>query len=563
MLNFRGFYHAKNALFKNYAYENSFLARDLLLEKYQNEKNEKFIRNGLNLMKKDWNDSFGLNIWAEKLPHKKAIITEQTAISYLELHNRSNQLAAVLQKKGLNAGDSILLFMPNCIEYTIVFFAAVKLHLNIALANALYKNSELIPLIQATNPKFAFVINRKEAEQLQSTDQELTAICVPELLNTLENSELSDQTIQFPSEEPKDACIYISTSGSTGKPKVISNSYKSEYINASLYVDTMQVTEEDVILTALPATHRFGMAAMLGNCIKGATAILVPKFRAANMLALIEKYRVSVQYGVPTMFLKEIETYESAETIPDISSLRTGVVAGANCSEDLFKWFENHTRCRLLNCYGTSEIGGLTMVNYNDPDIVRHHTCGQVLRDAVIEIIDCQGNVLPNGKKGEVICYVPWVMNGYVGEPELTANMFDERGYFLTGDIGKLDENGNLIISGRKKDLIIRGGYNIFPAELEHALRNLPDIQEACVMGYKDCILGERIVAFVNSIDKNASEEKTVQELSNHIAKYKLPDHIFYMEEIPKLPNGKFDCLRLKAFIKEKKLCTLKKKCKQ
>ena len=502
-------------------------------------------------MKKNLNYCFGLDIQAEKQPYKKAIITEQASISYLELQESSFRLAGALQNKGMKNGDTILIFMPNCIEYAIVFFAAVRLNLNITLANALYKCSELGPLIRTAHPKLAFVMDDKEATLLHSADQGLDVICVPAFLKQFYKEDTSGVPSFSCQPGPDHACICISTSGSTGKPKIVSNSYENEMVNASLYVERLLVTEDDVILTALPATQRFGLAAMLGSCLKGASLVLVHGFHAAAMLSLIERYHVSVQYGVPTIYLKEIKAFEAAETAPDISSLRTGVVAGANCSKEIFRWFDEHIGCRLLNCYGTSEIGGLAMVKYDATEDVRYHTCGDVLRDAVIEITDQEGRILPAGETGGIICRVPWVMNGYAGEPELTARMFDEEGFFLTGDIGRLDEEGHLILSGRKKDMIIRGGYNIFPAELEQALLNLPSVLEACVMGYPDALLGERIFAFVKPAADSVQEEKMRQELARHIARYKLPDHILYVEKIPKLPGGKFDYSTLRSYLEK------------
>ena len=192
------------------------------------------------------------------------------------------------------------------------------------------------------------------------------------------------------------------------------------------------------------------------------------------------------------------------------------------------------------------------MVEYNSSCQERYSSCGRIFDGARIEIVDKNGQPLPCGKYGEIVCSVPWGMDEYVGEPELTAQMFDSQNRFLTGDIGKLDEAGNLIISGRKKDMIIRGGYNIFPAEVELALLKHPDISEASVIGYRDQYLGERICAFVKTKEGVPKEPEDLRaQLEQHIAKYKLPDRIMFVDEIPRLANGKNNYPAMSALLQE------------
>ena len=506
-------------------------------------------------MKKKSNDCFGLDRWAGIYPEKKAVITEHASISYAGLWRESSLAARALGENGIMPGDTVLIFLPNSIEYAVTFFAAVKLRLNILLANVLYKSSELGALIRTAQPKAAFVKGDREGALIQSTAPALSVICVPDFLKKLDgvtDAGTSDTTATSGADSAR---ICISTSGSTGTPKIVANSYENEGINASLYVDRMQVTDRDVLLTSLPAAQRFGLAALLGSCMKGATLVMTDRFRAGNMLSLIDRYHVTVQYGVPTMFLKEMNEYDSMDNPrPNLSSLRTGVTAGAGCPEDIFRWFESTSGCRLLNCYGTSEIGGLTMAQYDDSEEIRHHTCGTAFPGASVKILDSGGVPLPPGSPGEIVCRVPWIMEGYLGDERMTAQMFDKDGEFLTGDIGMLDEEGHLIFNVRKKDLIIRGGYNISPFELEQALTGLPDVLEACVMGYEDSLLGERIVAFVRPADAGVDKDSLIDELSRHIARYKLPDCILYMDRLPKLPNGKYDYPALKVLLSKENL---------
>lgn len=504
-------------------------------------------------MNKKWKNCFNLDYRAAQTPDKKAFITEYDTVTYSELKDLSVRAAAALSERNIRSGDTVLIFMPNCIEYAVMFFAAVRLNLNIVLANIFYKDSELIPLIRTTEPTTAFIMDEREEQVLLAASPELSVIQVPAFLHTL--PDMADIRPDFVIDSSSEnTSIFISTSGSTGTPKAVENTYLNEQLNACLYAERMELVPDDIILSALPAAQRFGLAAMLGSCISGATCILLSRFTAEHVLSVIETYQVTVQYGVPTMFLKEIDALKNQHIPSNLSSLRTGIVAGANCSENIFRWFEIFTGCRLLNCYGTSEIGGLTMTRLNDTIKTRYNTCGQTFSDAVLRIIDSDGNILPPDTTGEIVCQVPWIMNGYKGVPDQTQRRFDPEGFFRTGDIGKIDKYGNLIICGRKKDLIIRGGYNIFPAELEQVMLKLPYIHEACVIGYQDSLLGERIAAFLRSSETNLSCDSVRTELSHHIAKYKLPDHIICMDKIPKLPNGKYDYPALKQLLKKTEL---------
>lgn len=516
-----------------------------------------------------WMDfGFALDLRALQQTDKTALITGDGSITYGELNEQASCLAACLRRRGVKKGDRALLYMPNCIEYVIAFFASVKLGLDIAPANAQYSAEELRQVISVIGPALAFTASSGKTRLLEEAGADFPVYCLaPE--NTSLHREIHSQERPLDlTYDPGRSYIFVSTSGSTGRIKFVSNTYQNESINAQLYIDRLGVTEGDVIASALPLAQKYGMAAMLGGILAGCTVVMPARFREEHMFRLIERHRVTVQYGVPTMFIREMNAYKkSAETLgglPDISSLRTGVIAGSSGSSEVFSWFEEEVGCRLLNCYGTSEVGGLTMVCYEDPTEVRHGTCGRPFRGAQIDIVDNGGYPVPEGQEGEVVCRVPWVMKEYYGEPELTAAAFDREGRYRTGDIGHFDGKGNLIISGRKKDLIIRGGYNVFPAEVEQALLSLPEIGEACVVGEPDPLLGERICAFVRLQEEAGIDPETAagglrdqqklndllrEMLGGRIAKYKLPDRFLVLREFPRLPNGKYDYPALKRLL--------------
>lgn len=492
---------------------------------------------------------FYLEHWSKVQPQKVAVRTEDVCLSYKELWMHTVQFACEFTKAGIQEGDTVLLFLSNCAEYLVAFYAAMGLNLNIIPANASSKAFELRRLIEDLKPKCVVVSDETRCALVKSIDN-----CIQRFSLFLNGKETC-HSANAPWENREEKCfsmrIYVSTSGSTGKPKYIANTYQNEMINANLYTKRLGIKKDDVILTALPMTQRFGMAAMLGSCFSGCTLVLMQKFDARAALQWIQYCGVTVQYGVPTIYIKEKDAYLNALETTDISSLRTGIIAGAAGAKDIFCWFEQ-MGCRLLNCYGTTEIGGLTMTDYSDDFTVRSQTCGHGFPETHIEILDAMGRPVHAGESGEIVCTTPWMMLGYEGEPELTAKAFDKKGWFLTGDIGYMDTHGNLTICGRKKEIIIRGGYNVFPAEVEQALTTYTDVLEACVVGYRDAQLGERICAFVILPDKKQACAQDIRnQLMPYIAKYKLPDKVIVIDEIPKLPNGKQDHPALRAYLTE------------
>lgn len=481
---------------------------------------------------------------------KIAVYTENKNISYGKLRKHIWKMVCFLKKLEVKPGDSILVFMPNCIEYAVIFLAALKLNINVAPANCQMKDIDLAQLIEKIDIKIAFVLSEEQMLLVYSVKKSLPVYKIT--LEKMAGKDFVEDSGREYLENEIKAGVYLSTSGSTGRLKFVSNTYKNEILNAALYTNRMNITEKDVILTGLPITQKFGMAAMLGSFLSGAQLVMVSHFEAGKILSFIEKYKVSVQYGVPTIYIREMHAYDKQKNRPDITSLRVGIIAGASGNRDVFEWFENVAGCRLLNCYGASEVGGITMTQYEDSREVRYTSCGSLFDGARIEIVDEKGNRIPSGEIGEVWCSSPWIMEEYFGDQELTRQVLDENGKFHTGDIGKIDENDNFIFCGRKKELIIRGGFNVFPKEIESALFKYDFISECCVMGYKDACLGERICAFVSLKEgKNISDTAIREQLKKKISKYKLPDKVIIMQEIPKLPNGKIHRPILKEMLSQ------------
>ncbi len=493
-----------------------------------------------------------VDFWSIWNKDKVALRDGERSITYGDLEDNASHLAAALQVRGLGCGDPVVIFMPNCIEYAVVMLAGMKIGLNMASANILSKAEEIQQLIGKVTPRCVFVFGEKEENIVfeAAPDMEvIRASMAEEVFRQLLNSE---KIVEGYPVDPGLSWVAIPTSGSTGKMKFVARSYLSQITTAQEVLRAHRLTSKDVAYISLPVTQQFGMIVMMSCLIAGCTLIISSHFKAEEAFRLIEEDRITVQFGVPTMYAKEIELYENLEQKPDLSSLRVGMLGGAACAPDIIRWFETNIGCRLLNCYGLTETAVATMVDYDDPPEWREHTSGAPLRYVILKVVDENHREVERGRTGEIVCCTPTVMEGYVAEPELTAAAFGENGCVYSGDIGWIDENGCLNISGRKKDMIIRGGYNIFPAEVEEKLLRHEDIEEAAVFGQKDDILGEKVIAVVRVRDGAPKDEHgLLEQLKQVHAKHKLPDRILFVDELPRLANGKTNYIEVRKLAEE------------
>lgn len=495
---------------------------------------------------------FRLEHWANLLPKKIAIQETERNITFGELHQKAKRLTRYLYQCGLHAQDTILIFLSNCIEFSVIFHAAADLGLRIVLANPLFKVVELTQLFQETQPKIVFIDSLDNLKLVKSLEPDILIIDVnTDIFQWHTRCDADDVDTPLRETCPQCAEVVVCTSGSTGRLKFVIRTLENQQIPAQEILNHLHADERDIFLICLPMSQQYGLIAMLMACMAGGTIVLMKSFKAEKALQVIEKFRVTVQFGVPTMYGLEIDAYMELEKKPDISSLRTGMISGSASPIHYFQWFEEKAACVLLNSYGTTEIAAVTMTNCSDQPYVRYNTCGQAFQGVELKIVDDAGNDLPCGIEGEILCKSPYAMKGYLGKEKLTQNAFSEDGWFLTGDIGLLDENGRLSIIGRKKDMIIRGGYNIYPAEVEKVLLSHSGIIEACVLGVPDRTMGERIYAFIRlKCGVHETAESLRDSLRQCIAKYKIPDYFFFLNEVPKLQNGKSDYNALAAMLR-------------
>jgi long-chain acyl-CoA synthetase len=335
-----------------------------------------------------------------------------------------------------------------------------------------------------------------------------------------------------------DTAVILYTSGTTGKPKGAELTHANLHGNAKTKLETLiQLTQDDVILGALPLFHSFGQtAAMNAGMMGGACLTLLPRFDGRRALEIMERDGVSVFLGVPTMYFAMLAVPQGER--PDTSSLRVCISGGASLPVEVLRAFDGQFGVQILEGYGLSETS--PVASFNHPDRERKPgSIGTPIRDVQMKVFDPDDNELPAGEVGEIVIRGPNVMKGYWQRPEATAETM-RGGWFHSGDLARMDEDGYFFIVDRKKDLIIRGGYNVYPREVEEVLYEHPAVAEAAVVAVPSAALGEEVGA---AVALKAGAEATPEELQafvkERVAAYKYPRHVWLVPELPKGPTGK------------------------
>jgi long-chain acyl-CoA synthetase len=332
--------------------------------------------------------------------------------------------------------------------------------------------------------------------------------------------------------------VILYTSGTTGTPKGAELTHSNLKRNVDVSIGLFTIGAGDVVLGALPLFHAFGQTCGLNTAIAtGACLTLIPRFNPAKALAIIARDRVDVFEGVPTMFSALL--HDPASETTDVSSLRVCVSGGAALPVEVLRAFEERFGCVVLEGYGLSETS--PVASFNHPD--RERTPGSIgtpVEGVEMKLIDDDGAEVAAGEVGEIAIRGHNVMKRYWRRPEATAEAIDADGWFKTGDMARVDEQGRYFIVDRKKELIIRGGYNVYPREIEEVLYEHPAVREAAVIGIPHAELGEEVAAAVAlKPDADASPEQLRAYVKEQVAAYKYPRHVWLVDELPKGPTGK------------------------
>jgi long-chain acyl-CoA synthetase len=338
--------------------------------------------------------------------------------------------------------------------------------------------------------------------------------------------------------EDEDAAVILYTSGTTGPPKGAELTHANLSTNARTTQETLlEGTPDDVIMGCLPLFHVFGLTCALNaGVLAGACLTLLPRFDGAKALSIIERDRVTVFEGVPTMFAAML--HQADRDRYDVSSLRLCISGGSAMPVEVMRGFEEAFGCIVLEGYGLSETS--PVASFNHPHAERKPgTIGTAIRGVEMRLVDDAGGDVPTGEVGEIAIRGENVMKGYWGKPEETATAIPD-GWFRTGDLARQDEDGYFAIVDRKKEMIIRGGYNVYPREIEEALYEHPAVAEAACVGVPHPELGEEVAAAVAlKPGQQADPDELRAWVKERVAAYKYPRHVWLVESLPKGPTGK------------------------
>ena len=501
-------------------------------------------------------------------PEGPFLIVRDQVLTYGEVDGRAEALAAALHNLGIEAGDRIALVLPACPEFVVAMFAAAKLGATIVPLNPRLTTPELQYMLRHSETACAVTIEQYHGiEYLQLFEDLLVQLPELQYVVTVGEEELwyDDRIFQFedlisagrgrdypsPDIDPvEDLFAILYTSGTTGKPKGVALTHENLVSTAAASVAAVGLGQDDRLIGVTALFHVFGMSAgLLGSIVAGAAMVLQDAFDAGATLDLIEQHRVTVQYGIPTLFATEL--HEQGLRARDLSSLRLGVAAGAPVSDELVREVERGLCPLMLVAYSLTETSSAAaMARPGDPGGKRRFTVGRPLDGTLVRVLGTDGTELPVESVGEIAIKGPGVMKGYYRQPRETSASFDDQGFFLTGDLGIVDEEGYVHLVGRRKEVIIRSGFNVYPREVEDRLQSHPAVREAAVVGVSDQVLGEAICACIVSVEGAIVTGQEIKDWCRvTLADYKVPDLVRFLDEFPLTGTGKVRRVELARMI--------------
>jgi fatty-acyl-CoA synthase len=491
-------------------------------------------------------------------PDRVFLVFGDRRLTYRQVDARASALAAALHELGVERGDRIALDLPNWPEFVLTMFAAAKLGAVIVPLNPRYTVPELQYMLR--HSEAAVVVcaeNFNGVDYLQLFEGFLTSLPELQFLVTVGEEDLwyDDRIYQFEDLESSgagraipeievdpvaDVFAILYTSGTMGKPKGVALTHANLLASAAATADAVALSDADTVFGVATVFHVFGLGpGVLGTLVAGAGLVLQEEFDPAAALDLIERHRVTVHYGVPTVYITEMRENEASPR--NLSSLRAGIVAGAPIGDEMVRRIRAELCPNLCVAYSLTETSStVAMTRVDDPEQKAMFTVGQPLPGTEVRILDLDGTVLPEESLGEITVRGSGVMKGYYRQPGETLHSFDEDGYFLTGDLGMVDEEGYLHIVGRRKELIIRGGFNVYPREVEDRLHAHPAVLDVAVVGLPHDVLGEQVCACILPVEGAIITGEEIKEwCRGTLADYKVPDIVRFFDSFPLTGSGK------------------------
>ncbi|MFQ5810382.1 MAG: long-chain fatty acid--CoA ligase [Armatimonadota bacterium] len=483
----------------------------------------------------------GASRWGAKC----AVGAGPARLSYEELDAGVARLAGGLAGIGVEAGDRVALLLPNCPQFPLSYLAAARLGAIVVPINVLLTAREIQHILTDSRPRALVTTSALPgiAERLAPLASAIDHIVLSgdSPVDGTHSFEAMVQTAQpldaASGARPDDVAAIVYTSGTTGVPKGAMLSHHNLISNADACAEMIQVSDQDHFLCVLPLFHSFGATVcMILPLLIGATTTLMPRFAAMEVLRTIASEGITVFAGVPSMYAVLLGVRSKEQC--DLSHMRMCVSGGAPMPVEVLEGFTKRYEVTMLEGYGPTEASPVVSVNPYD-GVRKVGSVGLPLPGVSLKIVDDDGGALPTGEVGEILVHGDNVMQGYYQRPEDTAETVRD-GWLHTGDMGRLDEDGYLYIMGRKKDLIIVGGMNVYPREVEAVLHGHPAVAEAAVVGASGSLRGEEVVAFVVLREGcTASAEELIELCGGALAKYKVPKRVVMVDELPRSGMGK------------------------
>jgi Acyl-CoA synthetases (AMP-forming)/AMP-acid ligases II len=471
------------------------------------------------------------------LPERPAVRLDDSVLTYADLDERSARAAGLLRSQGISPGDRVAIMLPNVPEFAVIYYGVLRAGGVVVPMNPLLKEREVAYYLDDSQARLIFSGLACADEARAGADRAgAQCIVVDASFDALLESETPVPGVV--DRAGSDTAVLLYTSGTTGQPKGAELTHSNLLTNVEiLATDLIQVSSDDVIFGGLPLFHSFGQTCGLNGAVSvGACLTLVSRFAASKVLEVIERDRVTIFEGVPTMYVALLG--EPGRDKVDVSTLRVCVSGGAALPVEVMRGFEEEFGCFILEGYGLSETSPIA--SFNHPDRVRKPgSIGTPIRGVQMRVVDEQGRDVAPGEVGEIAIRGHNVMKGYWRRPEATVEAIPD-GWFRSGDLARLDDDGYFFIVDRRKDMIIRGGYNVYPREIEEVLYEHPAVVEAAVIGIPDDSLGEEVGAAVVLKPGETTTPEQIQEfVKGQVAAYKYPRHIWLLEALPKGPTGK------------------------
>lgn len=491
---------------------------------------------------------------ARRFPDHDALIVrhERRRLSWSQLESEVDSTAGGLMGLGLVPGDRVGMWATNCTEWVLLQLACAQAGLVLVNVNPAYRANELAYVLTKSRMKVIFLRESDARTNYRSTLEE-TGIAVRAIyLKTGDWEAMIANPGSLPAPpSPQDVTNIQYTSGTTGNPKGVLLTHHNILNNGYLIGRSLAVSEVDRICVPVPMYHCFGCVG--GTCVSittGAPVLMpAPTFEARATLDAIATERATIIYGVPTMFIAQLEHAEFANF--DLTSLRTGIMAGSPCPIEVMKQVVDRMHCpEMTIIYGQTEASPvITGSDVTASLETRVETVGAAYPNTEVKIVNASNETVPLGVQGELCGRGYLVMRGYDGEPEATARAVDSEGWLHTGDLAVMREDGNFKITGRIKDMIIRGGENIYPREIEEFLYTHPKVSDVQVVGVADRLMGETVAAWIRlKPGESLTEEELRDWCKGKIAHFKVPQYIRFVDAFPLTVTGKIQKFKIREF---------------